>query len=165
MDQFCVVADSDALLDLAAKLPAGRLFDSGRALVPYVKTTVYAQLLAAAGITAEPRPVKAAGKPADGGGGAGGNHGGGSSGSGAGEPPATRVGAMAPTDHSQIGIGSIVLAQGDDEDDEGFYRAKILLTKSPDSFILEWMDYDLPQFTRSRRSLALLHPKAVEAAE
>ena len=166
MDFYCFTADTATLRELAAKLPAGRLFPaSGKAFVPFVKTTLYDRLLAATGTREAATPVKAAGKAAEARGGAGGEQGGGPNGSGAGDPPATRVGAKAPADHSQMGIGSIVLARGDDEDDEGYYAAKIVLTKSPDSFVLEWSNYDLPQFVRPRRSLALLHPEAVEAAE
>ena len=165
MDLYCFPADTEALHNLAAMLPTGRLFPaSGKAFVPFVKAVLYDRLLAATGTREAPPPVKAAGKAAEARGGAGGEPSGGPGGSGAGDPPATRVGAKAPAEHSQVGIGSIVLAQGD-AGDEGFYPAKIVLTKSPDSFVLEWSNYDLPQFVRPRRSLALLHPEAVEAVE
>jgi hypothetical protein len=54
-----------------------------------------------------------------------------------------------------------VLAQGDEEEDEGYYAAKVILTKADDHFVLSWIDYpDLPEFTRARKALALLHPEA-----
>ncbi|GJE62111.1 hypothetical protein MPOCJGCO_4241 [Methylobacterium trifolii] len=164
MDLFFVVAETDALRDLAAKLAVGRLFPaSGKAFVPFTSAPLYDRLLAAAGITDAPRPLKAAGKFAEAGGGAGAKPGGASGGSGAGDPPATRAGAKAPADHSQIGIGSLVLAQGDDEEDEGYYAAKVIATKADDAFVLTWAEYpDLPEFGRSRRALALLHPEAAE---
>ncbi|GJD30578.1 hypothetical protein PMNALOAF_1825 [Methylobacterium adhaesivum] len=165
MDFFHVSADTEALRILAVTLPMGRLFGSGRAFTPFIKRTLYDGLLAAAGIDDRPRPAKAAGKPAEAGGGAEGKPSGGPGGAGAGDPPATRVGAKAPADHSQIGLGSLVLAQGDDEDDEGYYPAKVILTKANDHFVLTWADYpDLPEFSRPRRALALLHPETAAEA-
>lgn len=40
-----VRTDTDTLRALAARLPAGQIFGTGRALVPYVKEAVYSQLL------------------------------------------------------------------------------------------------------------------------
>ena len=159
MDLYCFPADTEALRNLAAMLPTGRLFPaSGKAFVPFVKGTLYDQLLATTGTREAPTPVKAAGKAAEVGGGAGGQPNGASGGSGAGDPPATRVGAKAPSDHSQIRLGSLVLA---DDEEEGYYAARVVLTKANDHFVLQWADYpDLPQFSRSRRELALLHPEA-----
>ena len=164
MDLYCFPADTEALRNLAAMLPTGRLFPaSGKAFVPFVKAVLYDQLLAAAGTHDISSPVKAAGKAAEAGGGAGGQPSGASGGSGAGDPPATRIGAKAPTDHSQIGLGSLVLA---DDEEEGYYAAKVVLTKADDHFVLQWADYpDLPQFSRSRRALALLHPEAAAELE
>ena len=159
MDLFCFPADTEALRNLAAMLPTGRLFPaSGKAFVPFVKAVLYAQLLAATGTPDTSSPVKAAGKAAEAGGGAGGKPSGAAGGSGAGDPPATRIGAKAPSDHSQIGLGSLVLA---DDEEEGYYAARVVLTKADDQFVLQWADYpDLPQFSRWRRALALLHPEA-----
>lgn len=166
MDLYCFPADTEALLNLAAKLPAGRLFPaSGKAFVPFTSAALYGQLLAATGTRETPTPAKAAGKPAEGGGSNGAGNGQGAGGSGAGDPPATRVGAKAPSDHSQIGIGSLVLAQGDEDEAEGYYPAKVILTKANDQFVLTWEDYpDLPEFTRARRALALLHPETAAEA-
>ncbi|TXN06631.1 hypothetical protein FV222_04995 [Methylobacterium sp. WL103] len=158
MDFFLVTADTDALRGLAAKLTLGKLFGSGKALVPFCSGAIYDQLLAATGTPDTSSPVKAAGKAAEAGGGAGRNPSGAAGGSGAGDPPATRIGAKAPSDHSQIGLGSLVLA---DDEEGGYYAAQVVLTKADDHFVLQWADYpDLPQFSRSRRALALLHPEA-----
>ncbi|TXM66641.1 hypothetical protein FV226_23200 [Methylobacterium sp. WL12] len=161
MDLYFVAADTDALRDLGAKLPAGRLFPaSGKAFVPFTSAALYDRLLKAAGIADAPRTVKAAGKAAEAGGVPSGRSSGAPGGSGAGDPPATRVGAKAPADHSQIGIGSLVLA---DDEEEGYYAAKVILTKADDHFVLTWADYpDLPQFSRPRKALALLHPEAAD---
>lgn len=167
MDLYCFPADTKTLRQLATKLPAGRLFPaSGKAFVPFTSAALYEQLLAATGTRETPTSAKAAGKPAEGGASTGAGNGRGAGGSGAGDPPATRIGAKAPSDHSQIGIGSLVLAQGDDEDDEGYYPAKVILTKADAHFVLTWADYpDLPEFSRPSRALALLHPEtAAEAA-
>jgi len=167
MNLYCFPADTETLRQLAAKLPAGRLFPaSGKAFVPFTSVALYEQLLAATGTRETPAPAKAASKPAEGRGSTGASSGRGGDGSDAGDPPATRIGAKAPSDHSQIGLGSLVLAQGDEEDDEGYYPAKVILTKADDQFVLTWADYpDLPEFSRPRRALALLHPKtAAEAA-
>lgn len=159
-------ADTDALRDLATCLPAGRLFSSGKGFVPFVKSSVYERLLAATGMADKPMPMKATSKPADGGGGAGAGQGRGGGGAGAGGPPATRAGVKAPTSLSEVGLGSFVLAQGDDEGDEGYYAAKVLATKTPDSFVLQWAGYsDLPEFVRPRRSLGLLPPETAAGLE
>ena len=160
MDLYCFPADTEALRNLAAMLPTGRLFPaSGKAFVPFIKAVLYDRLLAATGTREAPTAVKAAGRAAEAGGGAGGQpHSGVPGGSGAGDPPATRIGAKASSDHSQIGLGSLVLA---DDEEEGYYAAKVVLTKADDHFVLQWIGYpDLPQFSRRRVALALLHPEA-----
>lgn len=67
----------------------------------------------------------------------------------------------APADWGQIGLGSTVLAE--DKDEGGFFPAKVMSTKLPDSFVLVWAGYpDLPEFSRARVELALLNPEVVE---
>lgn len=159
-------ADTDALRDLATCLPACRLFSSGKGSVPFVKISVYERLLAAIGTDDKPMPMKATSKPADGGSGAGAGQGRSGGGAGAGDPPATRAGTKAPISLSEVGLGSFVLAQGDDEGDEGYYAAKVLATKTPDSFVLQWAGYsDLPEFVRPRRTLGLLPPETAAGLE
>ncbi|MCJ2070064.1 hypothetical protein MKK75_14880, partial [Methylobacterium sp. J-030] len=61
-------------------------------------------------------------------------------------------GAKPPFDWADIGPGSLVLAQGDDED--AYYAATVVATKADDHFVLTWVDYpDYPEFSRSRRAL------------
>ena len=165
MDLYFIAAETDALRDLGAKLAKGRLFPaSGKAFVPFCSAALYERLLAATGSPDAARPIKAATKPAEAGPGAGGKQGSGAGGSGAGDPPATRAGMKAPADWSQIGLGSLVLAQGDEDDNEGYYVAKVIATKAGDSFVLTWAEYpDLPEFARPRKTLALLHPEAAGA--
>ncbi len=163
-DLFCLATDTDALRSLSAKLPAGRIFPkSGKALVPFCSGATYDRLITAAGIAASPRPVKAAGKPADGGGGAGGGQGKGAGGSGAGDPPAAKT-AKLPFDWDDIAVGSVVLAPSDGEDD-GYYPATVVATRADNGFVMIWRDYpDLPEFSRHRLALGLLHPGTLTGA-
>lgn len=165
MDLFCVAAETDALRDLGPKLPVGRLFRaSGKAFIPYTSSALYDRLLAAAGITEAPRPVKAAGKPAEAEGGAGGKAGGASGGAGAGSPGGNGGDAKPKADWSALKPGFLVLAE--DEDTGGFYPARIVATKADAHVQLVWEGFpDLPEFARPCRALALFHPEAAEAAE
>lgn len=137
---------------LAASLPRGRVFESGRAFVPFCSAQTFTRLLDAAGPIDMPVPLQAAGKPA--------------------EPPPAPVGsqgigagaggaggaAKPPFDWADIAIGSLVLARGDDDDDD-YYAATVVATKADNHFVLTWRDYpDLPEFSRPRLALGLLHP-------
>lgn len=104
---------------------------------------------------AAPVPVTAASKSTEaasstsGGQGSGGAAGGAGAGSGGSAKP--------PFDWDDIGLGSLVLAQADDED--AYYAAKVVATKADDHFVLTWADYPgYPEFSRPRRALGLLHP-------
>lgn len=158
-DLFFVAAETDALRDLGSKLPRGRLFPaSGRAFVPFCSATLYELLLAAIGTIDVARPIKAASRAAEAGTSAGSGHGSGPGGAGAGGPAGKGSGAMSPSDWSDIKVGSLVLAKGDDE--EGFYAATVVATRADDNVVLIWLGFDLPEFTRPRRALGLLHPEA-----
>ena len=147
---------TEAHQSLATGLPQGRLFESGKAFVPFCSARMFADLLAAAGLPDAP-PARAANKAADapsasaGGSGSGGAAGGAG---GAAKPPSD----AAPTDPwAGVTLGSVVLAKGDDED--GYYLAKVIATKADQNFVLTWVDYpDLLEFTRRRHDLGLLHP-------
>ena len=65
--------------------------------------------------------------------------------------------AKPPFDWDDIGLGSLVLAQADDED--AYYAAKVVATKANSHFVLTWADYPgYPEFSRPRLGLGLLHP-------
>ena len=65
------------------------------------------------------------------------------------------MGAKPPFDWNDIGRGSLVLAQADDED--AIYLAKVVATKADDHFVLTWADYtDWPEFSRPRGALVLM---------
>ena len=155
MGLYRAVADTDALRDLAGRLPVGRVFPSGRGFVPFVKADLYARLHAATGTPDTPMPARAASKPADApppaGAGSGGH----------GSPDTPGGAAKAPSDWASIGIGSVVLAcQGPME---GWWEAVVTYTKADDRFVLRWRDFpDDGEITRARRDLGLLPPGSRE---
>lgn len=148
-------ADTAALRDLAARLPAGRLFPSGKGFVPFVKADLYNQLLATTGNSDKPIPAKAASKPAE----APPPAGAGSGSKGGADAPGGAP--KAPGDWASIGIGSTVLAcQGPME---GWWEAVVLYTKANDAFVLRWRDFpDDGEITRARKDLALMPPGSRE---
>jgi len=156
MDLYFVAAETEALRGLAAKLPAGRLFPSGKGFVPFVKATLYDRLLATTGIDDAPRPAKAASKPAEGEASSEGGSGGGAGGAGAGGPAGKGPVPKRPTHWDDIGIGSQVLACHAPM--EGWFEAVVLYTRSDKtSFTLRWRDWpDEPEFIRARKDLGLL---------
>ena len=149
------VADTEILRGLAERLPAGRLFASGKGFVPFVKASFYERLLAATGTPDKLTPVKAASKPGDAPlkAGAGSN--------GKGNPDSPGGAAKAPVDWASIGIGSTVLAcQGSME---GWWEAVVLYTKADDRFVLRWRDFpDEPEIARARKDLGLMPPDSRE---
>ena len=154
---------TDTHRTLASGLPQGRLFESGKAFVPFCSARVFADLLAAAGLPNTP-PVRAASKVAEapsaptGGLGSAGAPGGAG---GAAKPPGD---AVAADPWASITLGSVVLAKGDDED--GYYAAKIIATKADRGLVLTWVDYpDLLEFTRHRHDLGLLRPDPAPQAK
>lgn len=126
---------------IANKLPRGKLFKSGSALVPFVGRPAFDQLvatlpkdeqtkiaaqapLAGAGLTAPPIP------------------------------PKDRI--SAPPDWSKIVFGSLVLAQ--ESLDDGWFEAIVVEVKGDDLFMLRWRDYpDAEPIARKRHTLALLY--------
>src|SRR4051794_36666494 len=84
---------SDAERELAAKLPRGRIFGTGKAFLPFVKRPLYEELQTAAekngGPSALPPPRNARARDLD---------------------TAAPEGSNQPTDWSTIAVGSIVLA-------------------------------------------------------
>ena len=148
---FATLIIADEHRALASSLPKGRVFESGRAFVPFCSTQTFARLLEAAGLADTPLPARAAAKPAEPPPPPESSQGGGAPAGGAGGA------AKLPFDWAEIGIGSLVLARGDDED--GYYAATVAATKADNHFVLTWRDYpDLPEFSRHRHALGLLHP-------
>ncbi|QJP14606.1 hypothetical protein G3545_13700 [Starkeya sp. ORNL1] len=130
---------TDAVRELAVKLPVGRLFPSGKAFAPFVKTSLYAELLAALGIADD---VDSGEDP-----------------DAAHEAAAPKLydfsGYQLPPSWGNIKLGSLVLATIAPMD--GWYEALIAEVKDDGLFVLKWRDWpEEPPFLRRAHQLALL---------
>ncbi|TAY04167.1 hypothetical protein ELH95_01055 [Rhizobium leguminosarum] len=140
MGMFSLKADSDAVRSLLPKLPKGKLFDSGKAFVPFVKQDLYQQIAAhlpeadramAETVRATPADVSQQGHAA--------------------------TPSNVPEGWSKIVVGSLVLATEDPL--EGWFEATVIELKSDGVLRLQWRHYlDLPPFNRKLEDVALLHP-------
>lgn len=154
MGMHVLEISDDTHHSLAAGLPQGRLFGSGKAFVPFVKAEVFDRLVAAAGLPDVAVPVRASGKaagapPASGGG------------TGSPNPGGAGGGPRSPTDWPEIARGSLVLACAGPM--EGWFEAVVMYTKADDAFELRWRDWpDEPLITRQRKDLGLLPPGSQE---
>jgi hypothetical protein len=130
--------DSDEQHALAAKLPQGRVFASGRAFVPFVKVGLFEALTALAGASAaEPVPKTASASAAP-----------------PSPPERTSKADLAPDTWEDIGVGSIVLATEGPQ--EGWFES-VVIRAEDDRFTLRWWDWpSLPKFARRTWQLALL---------
>lgn len=146
MNQRVLRVRTDEHRALAAQLPHGRVFASGRAFVPFVKASLFLALQTAAQAAA------------------GANGGRMSADSGEAEPvltpepPRSPVSpkGKAPCGWADIAVGSLVLAS--EGPGEGWWES-VVLAEEAEVFTLKWRDYpDLPRFVRRRWQLALLHP-------
>jgi len=144
---------------LASSLAKGRVFDSGKAFVPFVSKQTYASLLEAASLPDTPPPPKVASKAA-------GNPSAPKGGQGGGDTPGGAGGAYKrPPNWPDIGIGALVLATTGGPQ-EGWFEAVVVYTKADNHFELRWRDWVLePNFTRHRHELALLHPGEANEAD
>ncbi|MGO7411805.1 hypothetical protein ACC810_03045 [Rhizobium ruizarguesonis] len=140
MGMFSLRADNDAVRALLPKLPKGKLFDSGKAFVPFVKQDLYKQIAAhlPEADRAKAEEVRAA--PAD-----------------VSQQGHAATPSNVPDDWGKIVVGSLVLAT--DDPLEGWFEATVIELK-PDSVLrLQWRHYlDLPPFNRKLEDVALLHP-------
>ncbi|MCJ9749652.1 hypothetical protein MOV61_02835 [Neorhizobium sp. BETTINA12A] len=150
MDMALLDIAGDELTVIAAKLPRGKLFESGKAFVPFVKRSVYDQLARyfdeefAASTAARVEAAQAAAAE-------------GYAKASKGEVPPRQ-----PEDWSKIVVGDLVLAE--DAPSEGWFEAEVIEQAANDQFRLKWRDWpDLPNFSRGITDIALLHPKHVTA--
>ncbi len=119
-----------ALIEVAARLPVGRIHTNGRSVVPNVRRDLYAKLLEAAGTAAPAGP--------------------GPQSSGA---PTSPGGNGPPQNWDEIVPGQVVVAQESPID--GWYDA-LVLARTGDMLTLRWRDYpEDRKFTRHRLSVAL----------
>jgi hypothetical protein len=158
MGMHVLEISDDTHQSLAAGLPHGRLFESGKAFVPFVKAEVFSRLVAAAGLPDDAVPVRASSKAT----GAPPSSGGGASGASGAGGPGGRF--KVPADWPGIERGCLVLACAGPQ--EGWFEAIIMYTKADDAFELQWRDWpDDPLITRHRSELGLLPPGAVQGAK
>ncbi|MER8460427.1 tudor domain-containing protein [Mesorhizobium sp. M0028] len=145
------IADASALHELAGRLPQGRVFESGRAFVPFVKRTLYDAIAThlPPGYqfpvrAADDRPPPAKPKKK-------------ASAASAPESGPTRPEPHRPTDWEKIEVGSLVLATMGPY--EGWYEATVTKVSPEGLCTLRWRDWlEEPAFTRKLKDLALLHP-------
>lgn len=129
---------------LATKLPKGKLYDSGRAFVPFVKGELYERLhdslsKKAREALAETNRLRQAVADA--------------SKAAQAEPETLTL----PEDWSKIVVGNLVLAY--DPEDEAWFEAFVVEAKGADEFVLRWQGWpELPNFVRRRTRIALMHP-------
>ncbi len=142
-----VIGDLDGI---AAKLPQGKLFESGKAFVPFVKRSTYELLathLSDDYLTAAAKRIKTAG---------------------AGYAKASK-GEAAPRHFpeywSKIAVGDVVLAS--EGHDDGWWQATVIAVQDAGDYLLQWTDWpELDQFARPATQLALLHAQfTTEAPE
>ncbi|MGT2444771.1 hypothetical protein ACU4I5_20295 [Ensifer adhaerens] len=152
MDMALIGVSNEELAAIAKVLPRGKLFDSGKAFVPFVKRTTYDQLamyldddyLNATAARVEAAAVAASAAAED------------YAKASKGEAPARQ-----PEDWSKLLVGDLVLARETAE--EGWFEA-LIVEATDDRFRLRWYDWpELPSFTRALTDIALLHPQHVAA--
>lgn len=137
---------------LAGKLPKGRVFESGKAFVPFVNKTLYGQLEAMGGEEpfVDSAIVQAAldGKP---------------TGEGAAQPELAETASLpVASSWAAITVGSVVLATEGEK--EGWYEAVVTSAKPNHLFTLKWRDWpEEAEFVRKRGHLGLLPPAEVAA--
>jgi hypothetical protein len=158
MGMHALAVAGDDLKAIAAQLPKGKIFASGKAFVPFVRAALFAdlvrqipkdnkapkkhlRLVADTGDSKpedKPAPAPRAKTPA---------------------PPAPDK-PTRPEDWSKIKVGSLVLAR--EAVDEGWFEAIVTGTTSDGAFWLKWQDWpELDAIVRYRSQLALLYPSEV----
>lgn len=156
MGMFALPVENDAVQALAGQVPQGKIFASGKAFVPFVKASLYDELV----MHLPEDKREQARQPVSASGGKASSNGyavapGAADGRGAG---AATVQHDFPADWSKIKVGSVVLASEGRED--GWYEADVLEALQNNRYKLRWHDWpDLPKFERTLTEIALLHPQ------
>jgi len=128
-------AESEKARAAAGGLPVGKIFETGRGLVPLVKADLYDQLNAS--LSFEPASKLMANNPAQAG---------------------KAVGDTAPADPwAAIKVGGLVLAF-DKTNNEGWWEAVVLaVSKDGGTLTLRWRDWpSLKKFTVARRAVSIV---------
>ncbi|WP_245503379.1 hypothetical protein [Rhizobium leguminosarum] len=140
MGMFSLRADNDAVRSLLPKLPKGKLFDSGKAFVPFVKQDLYQQIAAYLPEADRAKAEEVRSAPAD-----------------VSQQGHAATPSNVPDGWSKIVVGSLVLATEDPL--EGWFEATVIELKPDNVLRLQWRHYlDLPPFNRKLEDVALLHP-------
>lgn len=141
MGMVAVRVDTDAFAELAAKLPHGKVFASGKAFVPFVRDTLYRSIA-----DQLPEDVRAMlGKPRE-------------------TPVPVETTGSAPMDQHPlprgwdvIAVGDLVLATLGSPD--GWFECVVAEAHDDDLFTLRYRDFpDWEPFVRRREHLALINP-------
>jgi hypothetical protein len=130
---------SPALTELAMKLPAGRLYASGKAFIPNVRREVVKELNAILGSRTDTSQQHRPSSPATA------------------EPQSITVASGLPRDWSSIGVGQAVLVE--DGPDDGFWIC-LVVQRQADILTLRLRDYpkQRQQYVRHITQVALLYP-------
>ncbi|MFK0331032.1 hypothetical protein ACIQUB_07900 [Rhizobium sp. NPDC090275] len=145
MGMLALKADTDQTRAYLPRLPKGKLFDSGKAFVPFVKQELYQQI--AAHLPEEQRALAERVRVAP-----------------EADPGETELAAKPtslPADWDKLTIGSLVLATEGPLD--GWYEATVIAIDDKNGLRLRWRDYlDMPAFHRRAEQIALIHPAYAE---
>ncbi|MER9104460.1 hypothetical protein NKH95_10960 [Mesorhizobium sp. M0848] len=144
--------------EIVMRLPAGKLFDSGKAFVPFVKAETYQRIAALAGVADErdsgSGDDKAADSPENASAGSPEAVVANSGGDGGSKPAAGGTSDL----WAGLAVGDVVLAS--EGPDEGYFEARIMKAKAKGIFTLKFRDYpEAPQVDRSYYQLGLIHPR------
>jgi hypothetical protein len=141
---------------IVAKLPAGRIYSSGRGLVPAIRQSLYGKLAEAwRGEIGNGQPPSRAAAAE--------NRAPTVTGTRAAAAKTVEASPRLPASWDDIGIGDLVIAQ-DDDPGQGWWRA-IVMQQAGDTLTLGW--YGFPRqkkILRHRSSLALLYPNDTSEA-
>lgn len=157
MGMMALAVTTDEVRKLADQIAHGKIFNSGKAFVPFTKLATYDALIAHVPVADQVRPMRIVRSAAEDGSDANNQK----------EPPAAAPDEKAanngpvltvPQDWSKVGPGCVVLAVADEKAD-GWFEAVILKSKGNSSYVLRWRDYpEEPHFERAPVGLALMHP-------
>lgn len=150
MDMASISVEGEELVGIAGVLPKGKLFESGKAFVPFTKRETYDRLaayldddyIAATAVRIEAAKVSAAAAAAES-----------YAKASKGEAP-----LHVPEDWSKLAVGDLVLATEDPAD--GWWACEVLEVLDNDQYRLRWRDFpeELPT-TKRITDLALVHPQ------
>jgi hypothetical protein len=143
---ICVAPDNNELHAVAAGLPLGKIFATGRAFVPFVGRAAFDKLatLVEGGVTVEPRAAP---------------------------PPVYPMAAMSTADAAdtanalwaKIEVGTVVLAAADPELYGASWWEAVVVAIDGDDLTLRWVEDPTEEpFGVPRRDVGLRHPAPME---